>query len=43
MFIEYIILMICSLIRIVLNSVFYFTNLLSYQPDEYCYDAHDDY
>jgi len=40
MLIEYIILLLCNAVRIVLNSVFYFSDLVHYTPDKYCYDDH---
>lgn len=41
MLIEYGILMFCNALRIVLNSVFYFSDLVHYVPDKYCFDDHD--
>lgn len=42
MLIEYMILLFCNAVRIVLNSTFYYSKLVDYIPDKYCYDNHSD-
>ena len=42
MYKEYFILLLGNIVRIIVNIILYFSGLVDYEPDKYCYDDYDE-